>query len=86
MAPKALGIAPAFSATSSASATPASEGWRVYEMTTEVTLPAASAPAKVWVPLTARHLGDYQRTLSNDWIAPGAQTAAATSGAEPGEV
>ena len=76
----AAGIAPAFSATESPDATPASAGWRVYEMTTEVNLPAASAPARVWIPVTAQRLGDYQRTLSNEWHAPGAQASATRTG------
>lgn len=84
------GIGPALSATSSPSSTsdpdalsasyPASAGWRIYEMTTEVHLPATSAPATVWLPMTAAHLGDYQRTVSNDWAAPGAQARAARAG------
>ncbi|PLP98250.1 transglutaminase-like domain-containing protein [Cupriavidus pauculus] len=80
------GISPAFSATpSSASSTPAdpypaTAGWRVYELTTEVQLPAAAAPATVWLPVTAPHLGDYQRTVSNEWIAPGARARAARAG------
>lgn len=76
----ATGIAPAFSATASPDAFPASAGWRVYELTTEVNLPAASAPATVWLPLTASQLGDYQRTVSNDWITPGAQARVARAG------
>ena len=80
------GIGPALSATSSPSSPsdpaalsatyPASAGWRIYEMTTEVHLPATSAPATEWLPMTAAHLGDYQRTVSNDWAAPGAQARA----------
>lgn len=56
-----------------AEALPAAEGWRVYEVTTEVTLPPAAAPASVWVPITAGRIGDYQRTLSTTWAAPGAR-------------
>ena len=81
------GVAPALSAPPSPSTPselsdryPASAGWRVYEMTTEVHLPAASAPATVWLPVTAPHLGDYQRTVSNEWVAPGAQARAARAG------
>ncbi len=55
-------------------------GWRVYEMTTEVTLPPAAAPARVWLPVTAQQVGDYQRTLATAWNAPGARTRAATTG------
>ncbi|MGO4331471.1 transglutaminase-like domain-containing protein [Cupriavidus sp. 2TAF22] len=55
-----------------AEALPAAEGWRIYEVTTEVTLPAAAAPASVWVPMTAARIDDYQRTLSTTWSAPGA--------------
>ena len=76
----ASGIAPAFAATAPADAVPASAGWRVYEITTQVTLPATSAPATVWLPITAPHLGDYQRTLTNDWRAPGAQANAMRTG------
>lgn len=78
------GVSPAFCASSTPSSSadpyPASAGWRVYELTTEVHLPAAAAPATVWLPVAAPHLGDYQRTVSNEWIAPGAQTRAARTG------
>ncbi|MBU66063.1 MAG: transglutaminase [Cupriavidus sp.] len=75
------GIAPAFSTTPSAEAISATDGWRTYELTTEVMLPASSAPATVWLPLTAPHLGDYQRTLSTDWQAPGANARAVRASA-----
>lgn len=77
------GAGPAFSAPPSPSAAdpyPASAGWRVYALTTEVHLPAAAAPATVWLPVTAPHLGDYQRTISSDWVAPGARARAARTG------
>lgn len=79
----AAGISPAFAATTSPTSSdpyPASAGWRVYEMTTEIQLPATSAPATVWVPLTARNLGDYQRTVSTEWQAPGAQARVMRAG------
>ncbi|RZT28998.1 transglutaminase-like domain-containing protein [Cupriavidus agavae] len=76
----AAGIAPAFSATAAQDSVSASDGWRVYEMTTEVVLPGSAGPATVWLPVTARSLGDYQRTLSSEWIAPGAQARAARAG------
>lgn len=81
----AAGIGPAIAAaasTSPASADrfPASAGWRVYEITTDVQLPAAAAPATVWLPVTAPRLGDYQRTVSSEWVAPGAQARAARAG------
>ncbi|SDP10339.1 Transglutaminase-like enzyme, putative cysteine protease [Ralstonia sp. 25mfcol4.1] len=79
------GVGPAFSAPSSAPSSPAdpypaSAGWRVYELTTEVHLPAAAAPATVWLPVPAPNLGDYQHTVSNEWIAPGARARAARTG------
>ncbi|MEN7530588.1 transglutaminase family protein [Cupriavidus sp. DL-D2] len=74
------GMAPAFSATASKDATPASEGWRVYEMTTEVMLPESPGAATVWLPVTAARLGDYQRTLSSEWIAPGGQARVTRAG------
>ncbi|HTJ94845.1 MAG TPA: transglutaminase-like domain-containing protein [Pararobbsia sp.] len=51
--------------------TPASEGWKIYEVTTTVSLPAGAAPARVWLPVTAVEIGDYQRTLSTRFDAPG---------------
>jgi len=76
------GFGPAHSATSAhpSDPYPSSAGWRVYELTTEVHLPAASAPATVWLPVTAPQLGDYQRTVSSEWIAPGARARAARAG------
>ncbi|AZG16007.1 transglutaminase-like domain-containing protein [Cupriavidus pauculus] len=82
----ATGIAPAFAATSTPAATatpdafPATAGWRVYELTTDIQLPAASAPATVWVPMTAGQLGDYQRTVSNEWLAPGGRVRPVRTG------
>lgn len=89
----ASGIGPAFAATDSTDsvtspastplspdAFPASAGWRVYEITTRVELPATSAPASVWLPLTAAHLDDYQHTVSNDWRAAGARSRVVRAG------
>jgi transglutaminase-like putative cysteine protease len=56
---------------------PVSQGWRVYEISTTVTLPVAEAPARVWLPVTAPRIGDYQRTLSTEWRADGAQASLA---------
>lgn len=85
----AAGILPAHAATppsASSGALPgvragdvqSASGWRVYEMTTEVTLPPSAAPARIWLPVTAQQVGDYQRTLATEWNAPGALTRAAT--------
>lgn len=85
----AAGILPAHAANPTSSGTlpgaratdiQSASGWRVYEMTTEVTLPPAAAPARVWLPVTAQQVGDYQRTLATEWNAPGARTRAATTG------
>ncbi|REE93420.1 transglutaminase-like putative cysteine protease [Cupriavidus plantarum] len=81
------GILPAHAAQSASGSLPgasakdiqSASGWRVYEMTTEVTLPPAAAPARVWLPVTAQQVGDYQRTLATEWNAPGAHTRAATA-------
>jgi transglutaminase-like putative cysteine protease len=54
------------------SAFPASQGWRVYQVSTTVSLPVAEAPARVWLPMTTPRIGDYQRTLSTQWQADGA--------------
>lgn len=79
----AAGIAPALAATSTSSAVPSAvapaAGWRVYQMTTDIRLPAAAAPAQVWVPLAAPHIGAYQRTLSSEWHAPGGQARAVSA-------
>ncbi len=55
----------------------AAQGWRVYEVTTELSLPPAAAPASAWLPMTAARLGDYQRTLSSRWEAADAQARTA---------
>jgi transglutaminase-like putative cysteine protease len=57
----------------------AAEGWRVYEVTTEVSLPAGSAPANIWLPITASRIGDYQRTLSTTFDTPNGQARQVTA-------
>ncbi len=48
------------------------QGWKIYEVTTSVSLPVSEAPARVWLPVTASTIGDYQRTLSTRFDAHGA--------------
>ena len=72
------GLAHAATQAAAESLSPA-DGWRVYEIRTEVALPASAAPAKVWLPVTASRIGDYQRTLSTTWDAPQATARAGTA-------
>lgn len=51
----------------------ADQGWKIYEVTTSVSLPASEAPARVWLPVTADTIGNYQRTLSTRFDAHGAE-------------
>ncbi|VVE25418.1 transglutaminase [Pandoraea communis] len=50
------------------------EGWRTFELTTQVDLPAGNGngPANVWLPVAASPSGGYQRALGARWEAPGA--------------
>ncbi|VVD84788.1 transglutaminase-like domain-containing protein [Pandoraea anhela] len=63
-------------AASGASATPApdaADGWRTFELTTQVDLPAGSGPANVWLPVATTPSGAYQTALGAHWEAPGAK-------------
>ncbi|ODP30936.1 transglutaminase-like domain-containing protein [Pandoraea sp. ISTKB] len=59
-----------------ASTTPApsaADGWRTFELTTQVELPAGSGPANVWLPVATSPSGAYQTALGTHWEAPGAK-------------
>ncbi|WP_353193558.1 transglutaminase domain-containing protein [Pandoraea pnomenusa] len=49
------------------------DGWRTFELTTQVDLPAGNAPAQVWLPVAASPGGSYQQALGTRWEAPGAK-------------
>lgn len=54
----------------------AADGWRTFELTTLVDLPAAAAgggPARVWLPVATSPGGGYQQALGTRWEAPGAK-------------
>ena len=53
----------------------AADGWRTFELTTQVDLPAAagSGPARVWLPVATSPGGGYQQALGTRWEAPGAK-------------
>ncbi|QIL82741.1 transglutaminase domain-containing protein [Diaphorobacter sp. HDW4A] len=48
------------------------EGWREYEITTEVNVGEKTGEARVWVPVPMAQLEGYQRTLDVKFDAPGA--------------
>lgn len=57
--------------------------WRTFEVTTTVTVVKASGATRVWVPAALGISTPYQRTLSNDYRAPGGRArlnAASTDG------
>lgn len=58
----------------------AADGWRTFELTTQVDLPAGTGrgPANVWLPVAASPSGSYQRALGTRWEAPGATAALRT--------
>ena len=56
--------------TAAADASPNTAGWRVYEVTTRVTLPDAAGPARLWLPL-AQTTGGYQTALALRWKGTG---------------
>ncbi|VVE34411.1 transglutaminase-like domain-containing protein [Pandoraea soli] len=60
--------------TDSPSPSPA-DGWRTFELTTRVDLPAARGPANVWLPVAISPSGTYQHALGTRWEAPGAVAA-----------
>lgn len=64
---------------------PASEGWRIYEITTTLDLSERTAQGRVWVPLPADQLlgsdgSTYQRLLGTRHEAPGARDARVVRG------
>ncbi|AKM29522.1 transglutaminase [Pandoraea faecigallinarum] len=71
--PTVAHAAPA-SAISTVPATPnAADGWRTFELTTQVDLPAGNGPANVWLPVATTPSGAYQTALGTHWDAPGAR-------------
>ncbi|MGE0419207.1 MAG: transglutaminase-like domain-containing protein [Acetobacteraceae bacterium] len=57
------------------SAAPVPVGWRTFEITTRVELPASQGPAVVWVPL-AQNAGGYQSVLDVRWGGSGSAKVA----------
>ncbi|AJP58243.1 transglutaminase [Pandoraea vervacti] len=49
------------------------DGWRTFELTTQVDLPAGNGPANVWLPVAMTPSGAYQTALGAHWEAPGAR-------------
>jgi transglutaminase-like putative cysteine protease len=58
---------------------PKPAGWRTFEITTRVALPAPG-PATVWIPLPSLE-DDYQRSVGNHWIGNAARSRIASDGA-----
>lgn len=56
-------------------AAPDAAGWKAYDITTTVDIAERTNQARVWIPLPADQLGDYQRTLATRFEAPGAKSA-----------
>lgn len=76
MLPAALVSGRADAATSQPAATNtpnAADGWRTFELTTQVDLPASAGPANVWLPVAISPSATYQQALGTRWEAPGAQ-------------
>ncbi|AJC19424.1 transglutaminase-like domain-containing protein [Pandoraea pulmonicola] len=72
-------------AASSHAATPsAADGWRTFELTTEVDLPATNGAANVWLPVVSTPSATYQQALGTRWEAPGAQAELRTVRAASG--
>ncbi|VVE45037.1 transglutaminase [Pandoraea commovens] len=63
----------AHAAKSSTQAPSAADGWRTFELTTQVDLPAGNGPANVWLPVATSPSGAYQHALGTRWDAPGAK-------------
>ncbi|MBN4667832.1 transglutaminase domain-containing protein [Pandoraea nosoerga] len=68
----------AHAAPARAAAPSAAEGWRTFELTTQVDLPATNAPANVWLPVATTPSGGYQQALGARWEAPGANAEVRT--------
>jgi len=43
------------------------DGWRIFEITTQVDLPAGNGAARVWLPLPAVEAADWMRPMGNRW-------------------
>ncbi|VVE30110.1 transglutaminase [Pandoraea aquatica] len=63
----------AHAAKSSGQTPSAADGWRTFELTTQVDLPAGNGPANVWLPVATSPSGAYQHALATHWDAPGAK-------------
>jgi transglutaminase-like putative cysteine protease len=64
---------------------PAGDGWRAYDITTQVDLSERTAQGRVWIPLPARQLAGsggtvYQRLVDTRFDAPGASQAKVVAG------
>jgi len=67
---KSMGASAALIAVSSRLDAAATEGpWRTFKITSEVELPADGAPARLWLPLPAAEMGEYQQGLSRTYSA-----------------
>jgi len=68
----------------SAATSPAADGWRTYDITTQIDLAERTTLGRVWVPLPARQLGTgdhaHQRLVDTRFEAPGAQRAEIVTG------
>lgn len=53
--------------------TPASERWRVFEITTRVQVLKPAGPTRVWLPMPLA-VAPYQKTLGDTYQAPGGRT------------
>lgn len=49
-----------------AGSVPSEAGWRRYEITTDIDMPASGGPATLWLPV-AQSAGSYQKSLGIDW-------------------
>lgn len=75
---------PGLAGARTAPATPAADGWRAYDITTQVDLAERTGLGRVWVPLPAQQLtgteGAYQRLVDTRFDAPGAKQARIVDG------
>ena len=53
--------------------------WRTYEVTTQIEILFPEGVTRIWVPLPSVD-SDYQKSLDNEWNAPGAQTRVVEDG------
>ncbi|MEP7042241.1 MAG: transglutaminase-like domain-containing protein [Dokdonella sp.] len=59
----------------SAGATASAEGWRTFEIVTQVDIADPAGATHLWLPLPMRQATAYQHTLNTRWDAPGAAYA-----------